>query len=453
MTITRSRFSLKAIGLFSAYLLFGSGFLFSQTMAQKKSGIKTNAALKSEIRELTIGDKVPDFEFALVNHSRKKARLFDFAGKYILLDYWATWCTSCLHKFPTLDSLQKKYSNKLQILLVNTTDTRDDENKLTDFFAKRKNRSGERYSLPTIFNDTITSQFFPHRGVPHYVWIDKNGIIQAITESEYVTPKNVESFINGNILNIPVKRDIDYDFTRPLFVNGNGGSNERYIYRSVLTGYLEGLPSSGGTFKDDNGKVIRLLNTNTSILYLYFQAYRELGLSPNNRIILNVADKIKYLINESVEWRQKYAVSYELILPATSFEDAKRVMQEDLKRYFGLNIVKEKRTSKCLVLRKNEIPESILSKEGKAETNIYDNDDPTPKYMHNYPISALIHHLNNYSKIPVFDETGFTKKVNIELPVDPLDIPMLQAALKKYGFDLTEESREIEFFVLSESQN
>jgi thiol-disulfide isomerase/thioredoxin len=372
---------------------------------------------------------------------------------YQILNILATWCTSCLHNFPKLDSLQRKYADRLQVLLVNAHDTRDDKAKLTAFFTKRKTKSGDRYILPTLVKDSITSVLFPHKGVPHYVWIDKNGIVRAITESEHVTSENIEAFINGSNLNLPVRKELEYDFTKPLFVNGNGSSNENYTYRSLLAGYLDGLPSSGGTFTDEDGKVIRISDINTSILSLYRLAYDELGPVYNNRIILNVQNPAKYHLKGPWDsWKHEFSVSYELILPPCSKEEAKKAMQEDLKRYFGLSVVKERRITPCLVFRKKEIPEKIISKTSDiSESNIYD-DDNSPKYLHNRSIAELVRYLNSELAIPAINETGFDKKINIDLPADLSDVKKLSAALKKYGFDLLEESREIEFFVLSESK-
>ena len=54
-------------------------------------------AQTNEIKPLTIGDKVPDVEFEnVINYSDKKVRLSDFKGKLMILDFWATWCTSCI---------------------------------------------------------------------------------------------------------------------------------------------------------------------------------------------------------------------------------------------------------------------------------------------------------------------------------------------------------------------
>src|SRR5690348_7254234 len=105
-------------------------------------------AAQNDIRELRIGDKVPDIEFALVNYPTQKARLSDFAGKLIILDFWATWCTGCLHNFPKMDSLQKEFKGKLQVILVNKKSTGDDYLKVERFYEKWKVRHTE-FELPS----------------------------------------------------------------------------------------------------------------------------------------------------------------------------------------------------------------------------------------------------------------------------------------------------------------
>jgi thiol-disulfide isomerase/thioredoxin len=56
---------------------------------------------------LSIGDPVPDVQLdKWVNHSPSMATLSGFKGKIVIIDFWATWCTACLHAFDKLDSLQ-----------------------------------------------------------------------------------------------------------------------------------------------------------------------------------------------------------------------------------------------------------------------------------------------------------------------------------------------------------
>ena len=53
-----------------------------------------------------VGAVLPDFAFTdLDGRSR---RLSDFAGKYVLLDFWGTWCSPCLAQVPYLKAAYDK---------------------------------------------------------------------------------------------------------------------------------------------------------------------------------------------------------------------------------------------------------------------------------------------------------------------------------------------------------
>lgn len=430
----------------STLLLCFGILLFNISSAQGKTKM---------IQPLSIGDPVPDIAFSLVNYPSASARLSSFKGKYIILDFWATWCSSCLHNFPKLDSLQQEYKDNLQIILANTIAVKDNTEKIISFFDKRKNPAGNKYFLPTIINDTVFDALFPHRMIPHYVWIDEKGIVQAITSSDEITRKNVTEFINGNSLQLRTKKDLIFDPFKPLFVNGNGGDDEKYIYRSLLSGYRDGLSSSiAGTVSSNESEIIsRILCINSPILTIYEQAYPRMNLYPKNQLILDVTNRNKYLSPDIEEgWKYDNTYTYELIFPATTLSNARKLMQEDLKRYFGLNVHTEQRKVNCLLLKR--LPENTkgLSKNGAPQTNVEDIDNK-PKYWHNYPMSTITTYLNAYYPMPVIDETNLTQNISIVLPLDFTNLVSLKTTLAKFGFTITEEQRELEFFILSETNN
>lgn len=66
----------------------------------------------------------------------KVFRLADLKGKYVLIDFWATWCAPCLAELPNLEAAYAKYHPKgLEIVAV-SLDERVEI--LNDFVARRK---------------------------------------------------------------------------------------------------------------------------------------------------------------------------------------------------------------------------------------------------------------------------------------------------------------------------
>ncbi len=66
-------------------------------------------------------------------------KLSDFEGKYVILDFWATWCGPCLRKLPELKALHSKIKNDTRFVLIGVSlDDAKDEKMLGKFLAKRE---------------------------------------------------------------------------------------------------------------------------------------------------------------------------------------------------------------------------------------------------------------------------------------------------------------------------
>ena len=48
-----------------------------------------------------------------------------FEGKFVLLDFWATWSVPCRQYIPELNALQKKYAEKLAVIGVSAESESD----------------------------------------------------------------------------------------------------------------------------------------------------------------------------------------------------------------------------------------------------------------------------------------------------------------------------------------
>ena len=74
-----------------------------------------------------VRDPDPAPEFKLKTLDGKDISLADSRGKVILLNFWATWCGPCRAEIPSLIQLQKRYTDKLQIIGLDVDDEDADD--------------------------------------------------------------------------------------------------------------------------------------------------------------------------------------------------------------------------------------------------------------------------------------------------------------------------------------
>ncbi len=61
--------------------------------------------------------------FTLNDIDGKPLSLASFKGKYVLLDFWGTWCVWCVRGIPKMKEYYNKYKDKFEILSIDCNDT------------------------------------------------------------------------------------------------------------------------------------------------------------------------------------------------------------------------------------------------------------------------------------------------------------------------------------------
>ena len=71
---------------------------------------------KQANEEVVAGSKAPDFTLADVDGN--PFTLSSLQGKYVIIDFWGSWCGPCIFGIPKMKNIYEKYTNKLEILGV-----------------------------------------------------------------------------------------------------------------------------------------------------------------------------------------------------------------------------------------------------------------------------------------------------------------------------------------------
>jgi len=66
-------------------------------------------------RIIGVGDSAPDFSVTADNG--RTVSLNSFGGKVLVLNFWATWCATCMEELPSLDQFQRDFAGSGVVVL------------------------------------------------------------------------------------------------------------------------------------------------------------------------------------------------------------------------------------------------------------------------------------------------------------------------------------------------
>ena len=101
-------------------------------------------------------DAAPAPDFTLNDINGKPLSLSSLQGKYVVLDFWGSWCVWCIKGIPKMKEYYQKYQGKFEILGI---DCNDSEETWKEAVAK--------YELPWlhVYNDETSSKLLEAYGI------------------------------------------------------------------------------------------------------------------------------------------------------------------------------------------------------------------------------------------------------------------------------------------------
>ena len=83
------------------------------------------ALLKQREAEKRVADGMPAPDFTLNNVEGKPVGLSSLRGKYVVLDFWGTWCGWCIKGIPEMKKMYAKYNQRLEVVGIACGDTEE----------------------------------------------------------------------------------------------------------------------------------------------------------------------------------------------------------------------------------------------------------------------------------------------------------------------------------------
>lgn len=127
-----------------------------------------------EVSKTDKGNPSPVFK-DYIKYGGGKASLSDFKGKYVYIDFWATWCGACIQEFPHLKEIEKEYHGK-NIVFVGISLDKSNIKAKWEKLIEKKGLEG----IQLLADNALESKFatdYNIQTIPRFILIDPNGNI------------------------------------------------------------------------------------------------------------------------------------------------------------------------------------------------------------------------------------------------------------------------------------
>ncbi len=408
---------------------------------------------------LEIGKAVPDFTLHDIKYyTSETLTSADLKGKWIILDFFSKGCSACFQSLPKTNELQQKFKGQLDIILVGNK-TGDD---LSDIFEKF--RLKQNLNLAVAYERDLLVKWGIN-SFPFLIWIDGSGVVKAITSSPALTEENIHLFLSGrefSHLSLRSSQPVSFDYTKPLLVNGNGGNETDFLFRSVLTKWTPAVKQvslehidvlTRVTSTRQSSGMFQVTGENLETLYEFAYTGSPIDVQINYGKIYHLP---VLLLKDSAAFGFDYGTSrniynYSVIVPKEKANRAflMEVMQRDLKNYFGYDAALESHLvpywSVC-------IAEGFKSRlKSKGGTEFVQGSAAGYKFR-NVSIGKVIRVISGYYQEipPLIDDSGADFNIDLEIDALMTDFEDLRRAMEKQGILMTRQKKTMPAIVIRE---
>lgn len=143
------------------------------------------------ITDLHAEEKIPAPDFTLMSLEGNKVNLKDLKGKYVFLNFWATWCGPCIEEMPSMEKLYQKLKIKKNFVMLAVSIDKGSQELVKRFVIENK----LTFTI-LLDKDNEVAAEYGIRGIPLTYLIDTKGFLisKAVGAREWGSKESIEYF-------------------------------------------------------------------------------------------------------------------------------------------------------------------------------------------------------------------------------------------------------------------
>lgn len=149
--------------------------------------------VQSSKAQIKVGEKAP--ELLIKEWIKNVPKSKDLKGKFIIIDFWATWCAPCLETVPHFNKLVEQNKSRNDLVFLALTDEKKDK---VNFLLKKISFSAAVVSDPSrkIFDDYKIDK------IPTCVIIDDKSQVKWVGHSGILNNEIIQNVLNREDPNV-----------------------------------------------------------------------------------------------------------------------------------------------------------------------------------------------------------------------------------------------------------
>ena len=367
---------------------------------------------------LKVGDKAPIINITDYLYNVPKDQ--NLENKFIVLEFWATWCAPCLSAVPHLNDLQNLYKDRDDLVFLSMTYEKPEKTK----------RTLEKVQFNTAVVSDQTKQTeanFNVKGIPHTVLIDNKGIIKWIGTPMELTTAVIDKLISGNQI-------VAEQVAQREVIPAEGISIKKNV--EVAMGFLKDKNNlytfslSKASINDDKMAINALIKG------------KYLDLNSDLKSMLSKIIKVpqSQIIVPKV-LKSNYNLLY-INLNNLDTQEHETILKNNLLNALNLSATVQTKKVDVYILKVKETKLLPISLDQNEENHSGNND--THFIFSNAKVETLLTDMSDFYDVILLNESNLTK--NVDLLIKKGSFKDFEQDLLESGFILEKVSKEIDFY-------